>query len=188
MLLQPPPSDSLAGQIVRLEKSPHVALVVGETPDAPPGDLLHQGAVIVRYGLALLYERDYLLVQWAYDDFRREYHGAAAIDFIIRHGDPFPRADVVGQRVSTGQRADLFLKQLDPARGLFAFAYATREAARPVARLDAVVWVEAGAVGLAALAVDDARAAPLLRQAVPCLSVGNAALSRLGELLAAWPR
>ncbi len=133
-----------------------------------PGQLLHMGRLVVSYGLAFLYEPDFLLPQWAYDDFRRAYHADAALDFMMRKGDAFPRADVIGQRVSTGARTALFLKQLDLGRGVLAFAYASLDAPRPLARLDAALWVEPTASAWGDLPGGDERPSVWLRRAVPC--------------------
>lgn len=140
------------------------------------GDVLAAGALTVAYGFALLYVEDYVLVQYAFDDFRRAYHGADALDFMLRQGDRFPRADVVGRRVSDGARADLFLKQVDVARGLQAFAFHDLADSRPVARIDGVVWSPAGV----------AESPPVLLQAaVPChlLDPGQAVATAVAGLL-----
>lgn len=184
MPLRPPPSDTLSGCLLRFAEE-RVVLVMGGQLIDPLGEVLHCGDVTIYYALALLYERDYLLLQWAYDDFRREYHAAEAVDFVLRRGDAFPRADVVGRRVSTGQRADLFLKQLDLGRGLLAFAYADADAPHPLARLDAALWIDDSVQGWAPLATDDPRTPALLRRAVPCYALPAASLPNLPDLLRA---
>ncbi len=184
MQLQPPPADTLDGCVIRLADR-RVVLVMGDLPPALPGEVLHRGPVTIYYALALLYEQDYLLPQWAYDDFRREYHGAAAVDFMLRRGDAFPRADVVGRRVSNGQRTELFLKQLDLGRGLLAFVYPHADAPQPLARLDAALWVDETAHSCTPLAAGDPRAPALLRQAVPCYVLPMAWLTNLPSWLGA---
>lgn len=176
MLLQPPPSDTLNGYLVRLADG-RVALMIGDLSPVPSCEVLHCGPVTIYYALALLYEQDYLLPQWAYDDFRREYHGAAAIDFMLRRGDAFPRADVIGRRVSNGQRADLFLKQLDLGRGLLAFVYSSADTPQPLARLDVVLWVDDAVQRCTPLAADDPRVPTLLWKAVPCYALPTSQLA-----------
>mgnify|MGYP005852662211 CR=1 FL=1 len=168
MDLQPPPHDIFQGAVTHVGDPPIAVLVIGAPGTGMPGQRLYIGRMVVLYGLAFLYEPDFLLPQWAYDDFRREYHADAALDFMMRKGEAFPRADVVGQRVSTGTRTDLFLKQLDLGRGVLAFAYASLDAPKPLARLSAALWVEPTAPGWRDLPDGDERASVWLRQAVPC--------------------
>ncbi len=184
MQLRPPPSDTLSGCLLRLADG-RAVLVTGGQPADLPGEVLHCGDVTIYYALALLYEQDYLLLQWAYDDFRREYHGAEAVDFVLRRGDAFPRADVVGRRISNGQRSDLFLKQLDLGRGLLAFAYAHADDPQPLARLEAAFWVDEAVQECTVLAADDPRAPILLRRAVPCYVLPASSLPSLPNLLRA---
>lgn len=179
------PCDVFDGCVVRVGDPPQAALIVGADTRLLGSELLHQGKLVVAYGLALLYELDFLLPQWVHDDFRREYHGADALDFTLRKGDAFPRADVVGRRVSTGERAELFLKQLDLARGAQAFAYASFDAPTPFARLDAALWVDADVPGFSALPAGDARATEWLRKAVPCFIGPPASLEQLAAHLSA---
>ncbi len=168
MKLYPPPSDVLKGYLMRLRGSSGMTLVGGQVPhDFPLGALLC-GEITVYYGLALLYEQDFLLPQWVYDDFRREHHGADALDFMLRQGDAFPRADVVGCRASTGQRADLFLKQLDLARGVSAFVLIAPGTPKPFARLDLAVWADLEATGCSEMPLNDGRFPTLLHMAVRC--------------------
>ncbi len=183
MELSPPPSDDVEGILIQLEGRPRVVLVRDAPSDSLPGEVIHSGRMVVCYALPFLYERDSLLPQLVVDDFRRMYHGRAALEFMIQRGDAFPRADVIGRRVSTGRRADLFLKQLDLAAPLEAYVYIHLEALRPLARLDMAVWVDEAALGWAKLA-DDSLVPGLLQQAVPCYQINQSLLNRLPEWVA----
>jgi hypothetical protein len=185
MQLQPPPSDTLPGVLVRVGTHPWLALIAGGSLESLPGKVLISGELSIFYALPYLYEQDYLLPQWCYDDFRCEYHGEAAIDFMLRRGDAFPRADVVGRRLSTGERDDRYVKEIDLAAGLFAFACAAGSIGTPLTRIDAAVWPDASVDDRTPLADDDARASRLLRLAVPCVAVPPTSLARLPALMEA---
>lgn len=181
------PTDYLTGCVVRpTEDGPAVLLVTDGAPCPLRGALL-AGEIALRYGLAMLYEPGYLLVGWVHDDFRREYEGEAAFDFMLHRGDRFPRADVLGQRVSTGAREEMFLKQFDLARGVFAFAAAPAGQARPVL-LGAAVWLDAAADAVTPLGEGDERTPALLARAVPCVAAPPAALRDLPALLEGLPQ
>lgn len=182
--LQELPHDELDGQIVRLDEEA-AALIAGAGRARLPGELLYTGRVIVVYGLSLLYKRGTLLVDWVYDDFRREHRGKAALDFILRRGDLFPRADVGGWRAGMGSREELFLKQLDLAPGLQAVVYPASGGAAPLALLSAAVWIDASVEGWQEPPVDDVRIPALLRRAVPCWLVQPGALRDLAPMLGA---
>ncbi len=185
MQLQPPPSDTLPGALLSVKARPWLALVAGSSLGALPGEVLISGDLSIFYALPYLYEQDYLIPQWCYDDFQREYHGEAAIDFMLRRGDAFPRADVVGRRLSTSLRDDRYVKEIDLAAGVFAFACAAGSEVTPLARLDVAVWPDVTAGGWMPLPEDDARASPLLRLAVPCVAVPPADLASLPVIVAA---
>jgi hypothetical protein len=183
MELSPPPSDDVKGALFRWGEYPKVVLVKDGWPSHLPGEVLHTGQMVVCYALPFLYERDSLLPQLVVDDFRRMHHGRVALEFMIRRGDAFPRADVVGRRVSTGQRADLFLKQLDLAAPLEAYVYSHLDALLPLARLDMVVQVDDAIPDWSAL-TDDEAVPSLLRQAVPCYRINRRSLDCLPEWVA----
>lgn len=176
------PGDAITGQVV-WTGGERVALIVGTAPGALPGDVIHGGSLMLRYGLPFLYKRDNFLIEWVYDDFRREYTGEAALDFIRRKGERFPRADVGGWLVSTGKPQELFLKQLDIAAGLQAFAYRGQSVDALIARIDTVVWVDASAEGWGSLPPTDERAPLLLRRAVPCWLANPRELPSLPDYL-----
>lgn len=174
------PHDEIDGHIVRLDDDA-AALIAGAGEARLPFDVAYTGRVTIGYGLSLLYKKDTLLVEWVYDDFRREHRGEAALDFILRRGDLFPRADVGGWRAGTGSREELFLKQLDLAPGLQAVAFFAQGAAP--ALLSVAVWVDAAVDGWQEPPADDSRIPPLLRQAVPCWLSHPAALAEVSRLI-----
>lgn len=178
------PCDELAGYVVRVEGA-GTALVSGAPHGLLPGEVLHHGLMVLRYGIPLLLKKDTLLVEWVFDDFRREHRGDAALDFILRRGDLFPRADVGGFHVSTGKPEEIFLKQLDLALGLWAYAYRSGDLTGLVSRLDAAVWLDARAEGWEGPPMDDGRIPARLRQAVLCWVVNPGALCELPERLPA---
>lgn len=178
-----PAHDVILGALVQPVKDGLVLLLAGSDRRVAErmGEVLAAGELIVAYGFPLLYEEDSLLVQFAYDDFRRAYHGRDALSFLFRQGDRFPRADAVGRRVSDGVLMELFAKQVDVAQGLQAFAYRVLDDPQPLARIDGVVWgYSAG---------EEDRPPALLQQAVPCHNVDvdripAAVANLLGELQA----
>ncbi|HEC21511.1 MAG TPA: hypothetical protein ENI95_01185 [Chloroflexi bacterium] len=179
-------SDMLQGVVLRFDALRGAVLLIG--PVSVGGDLtgevLRRGDVVIGYGLAFLYEEDALLPRLVIDDFQREYRGREALDFMLRRGDAFPRADVFGRRVSTGTEEWLFLKQLDLAGPLRAFVYGSLEASRPLARLRAAIWLETGLADPVALPEDDERVPAFLRRSVPCFGLSPLHLPELPRLLA----
>lgn len=176
------PGDEITGQLV-WTGGERVALVCGAAFGPLPGEVITGGGLMLRYGLPFLYKRDHFLIEWVYDDFRREHSGEAALDFIRRQGERFPRADVGGWLVSTGKPKELFLKQLDIGAGLQVLAYRGQNVDALLARIDAAVWLDAAVEGWGVLPPDDERAPVLLRRAVPCWLVNQEALAALPDHL-----
>jgi hypothetical protein len=164
------------GAVVAMHDPTGLALFVDPCSALPTGELVVRGALIVAPGVPLLYEMDAVLVESVYDDYRREHHGAEALTFMLHHGQAFPRADVLGRRVSTGAAVELFLKQLDLGAGLHIFAY--RALDRPaLGRLEAAVWARPGSRGWVRASVDGERIPAWLRRSIPCWDVGIGALT-----------
>jgi len=178
------PCDELAGYVVQVDGT-GTALICGAPYGPLPGEVLHHGPMVLRYGIPLLLKKDTLLVEWVFDDFRREHRGDAALDFNLRRGDLFPRADVGGFHVTTGKPAEIFLKQLDLALGLWVYAYRSDDLAGLVSRIGAAVWLDARAAGWEEPPLDDGRIPALLRRAVPCWVVHPGALCELPQRLPA---
>lgn len=178
--LQPPPTDTLNGHLLTLPDGGQTVLVVGaRSKKSLPGRLMHAGEIEVRYGLALLLDQDFVIPQFAMDDFRREYHAEEAIHFLLTRGDSYPRADVIGHRLSTNQREELFLKQIDLGQGLVAFAYAEGQPEQLLARIHIAVFLNVG--------VRDWSLAPppstLFGLAVRCYQLPPENIPRLAEYL-----
>jgi hypothetical protein len=170
------PSLTVSGAVVAMCDPTGLALFVDPGRALPLGELVARGALTVAPGVPLLYEVDAVLVESVYDDYRREHHGAEALAFLLRHGQAFPRADVVGRRVSTGEAVELFLKQLDLGAGLHIFAY--RMPGDPaLGRLEAAVWARPGSRGWVRASVDGERIPAWLRRSIPCWDVGIGALT-----------
>jgi hypothetical protein len=164
-------SLTVSGAVVAMRDPTGLALFVDPGSALPPGELIARGTLIVAPGVPLLYEVDAVLVESVYDDYRREHRGAEALAFLLRHGQAFPRADVLGRRVSTGAAVELYLKQLDLAARLHILVY--RAPDRPaLGRLEAAVWARSGVEGWARAPVDGERVPAWLRRSIPCWDAG----------------
>lgn len=157
--------DLLAGTLIQVGEAQRKVLLIDAQGDDLPGKVLHQGRVLLCYALAFLYKPDWLIPDYAMDDFQHVYRGQDALAFLVHRGYLFPRGDAAGKRVTTGKREELFVKQLDLAGPIAAFAYPEAGSKRPLARLDTVAWVDPRATGLATLPPSDDRASTWLRQA-----------------------
>ncbi|GEM_PF-845475 len=164
MAEQDKPCDRLSGAVWKAGNPAQTLLLVGELSAGLPGTLLHCGSVLICYGLAFLYEPDWLIPSLARDDFRRVYRGKDALEFLLHKGDLFPRGDVAGWRVSNGEWEDRFIKQIDLARPPAAFVCIEGRCGGPLARLDAALWVDPDARPWASLPPDDERAPAWLRK------------------------
>ena len=183
MNVDTPAHDMLSGWLVRLGDRRWATLIVDADDNPRPGHLLYAGDLLVCYAVPYLYEKKAFVPHLLVDDFGREFVGKAALDFMVQKGDAFPRADVYGRWVSTGEQDAVFLKQLDMAAKLEAHIYESANAPLPLARLDAVVWVADGLVGLHGLDAHDERTPEMLRRAVPVFKVGTPQLHQLPGLL-----
>lgn len=172
--LAPPASDSTEGMLVRLPDSTHLGLFLNLKLAAEGWDVVHRGPLVLCYGFPYLVRpEDTLLPQWVFDDFRTQHHGADALTFMLDRGGAFPRADVAGRRVSTGQRDDRFFKEMDLAAALRAVAYRSQDDEVALGYVISVAWIEAGTGGLSQLDAEDERPTPWMRQAVACWRVGR---------------
>lgn len=181
MELQPPPSSSIQGSVLRTGSRPWHALLVGHLPaDAQPGRLIAGGHLLIIYAFALLFEQDFVLPQFVLDDFGRAYHAANAIEFMLSRGDSYPRADVTGRHMSSGEQRTYFLKQVDLARPA-AFAGEAIRHRTPSIALDIAVWLDDVPPAWSPLAKDDPRPPALLRRFVPVFRMNAAHLFTLPE-------
>jgi hypothetical protein len=180
--------DLLSGCLVWIGYRRWMALIVGGGDRPPLGQLAHAGDLAVCYAVPHLYEERLFVPHLVVDDFGREFTGKAALKFMVQKGDAFPRADVYGHWVDTGEQDSVFLKQLDMADRIEALAYESAHSPLPLARLDAVAWVEDGPIGLRRLSERDDRAPEMLRRAVPVFEVGSSRLGLLPGALAGSKR
>jgi hypothetical protein len=139
--MQKVPSDRLTGSIIKVNDR-HVLLSGAEVRPLP-GKLLYSGLVVFRYGVALLNTpAESILPYMVYDDFQREHTGFDAIQFMVEKGDSYPRADVLGYRVSDGKYRERFMKEFDLARPLRLFAYPGEQAVTPLFDVQAAIHLE----------------------------------------------
>jgi hypothetical protein len=181
-------AEVVAGALIRFKGREWTALMVGKETLPPEAAVIHRGEMILRYALAFLFEPDWLLPHVVIDDFGRKHEGRAALDFMERQGERFPRADVTGWRVVAGKSDVVFLKHLDIARSCGVFAYEGSEIKTPLARIDAAVWVDVGVTGWARLGEDDGRVPELLGRSIGCYTLSPGELGDLGMLMDQWVR
>jgi hypothetical protein len=176
----------LNGALVEIGERPRRILLTGTLSEKLPGRVLYKGSITLRYGLAFLYERDAFFVERIIDDFGRQFEGQQALDFAARGGDAFPRATVVGVRASSGEKTEVFLKQLDLARDALPTAYCAEDDVRPAGFVDIAIWIDAASSDWDRinLADDTPLSAPLV-SAVPCFRLPSDQLTRLPALVAA---
>jgi hypothetical protein len=180
-----PAHDLLAGALVRIGYRRWMTLIVGAGDRPAPGQNVRTGDLAVCYAVPYLFEQRSFVPHVVIDDFGREYTGNAALNFMVQRGDAFPRADVYGHWVGTGEQDHVFLKQLDLAARIEAFGCESASAPIPLARLDAVVWAEDEPIDLHRLDENDDRAPELLRRAIPVYRIGASRLQQLPGMLSA---
>lgn len=163
--LAPPPTISVQGVLLAPPKEPRRALVAGELSEVELMSYQQIKRYELRFGIAFLYELDYLYPQLVIDDFARRHHGEAGIDFMLREGDAFPRADVIGVRQSTGLTDQVFMKQVDLASNLRCFAL---DVFNTLTKLDFIIWVDPSFEVWQYLSESDLRANPLMRYSMEC--------------------
>jgi len=129
-----PMTERVVGALTRLDG--HVLL--SPTP-LPAGELLAQGPLILRYGIAYLGKAQLCLVpDLIVADYGALLTGDEAWEFLMRRGHLFPRADVFGWR-SDDDEDMARLKQLDLDHPYAVFAYRREEDARPFAEVSALI-------------------------------------------------
>ncbi len=180
--LQPPVTISVQGVLLKIDGQPY-CVVLGDPPLDAPGDVMQRGPINLSFGMALLYEPDFILPQLLIDDFGNQYTGEAALDFMLNKGDSYPRADVTGRRASTDQTDTLFLKQIDLAQGLHCLAAVSHQQSL-LCRVGAAVWPDALSTRIHTMPANDVRASRLLKLSARCLVVPVHQLSSLPSYLA----
>lgn len=93
-------------------------------PDAQalgPDEPVFGPPVSLQPGYPLITEADYVLPGEVIDDVGQHWSAPFCYQWIEERGDLFPRADVIGQRASTGATHSVFMKELDLVQlGVFA--------------------------------------------------------------------
>ena len=117
-------------------------LIVGRGRLPARTKLIGRDQLVIAYAFHQLMSPELWLPQLVIDEFRREFHGREAIDFMLNRGNRYPRADAIGIRLSDRARADLYIKEVDIAAGLRAVAFAGEEATPPLGRVGAAAWLD----------------------------------------------
>lgn len=109
-------------------------------PDAEAlGPPLFGPPVSLRPGYHLITEPDYVLPNEVIDDIGQRWTAPFCYQWMEERGDLFPRADVIGQRASTGAAQSVFMKELDLVQiAVFAGPLRARADALPV-RVDLAI-------------------------------------------------
>jgi len=183
MQAQSPYMDCVEGTLIRL--GTHTVLLIGFGDLEPPGSILAAGQMALCYAIVLLYEEDDAVIpQLAIDDFRRQYTGAAALDFLYDKGDAFPRADVLGLRVSTGRAVQVFVKELDLARPYRLYILDPDPGANPaLTRVNTVIWAGEATGCTPMLSIEERHISPYLGRSVPQFVCGPDSLGTLPAML-----
>lgn len=151
------------------------------------GDLPKQFArypLVVRYGFAYLYaEDDFLIVTQVYDDHQRQHFGLEAVDFVESRGARFPRSDAIGYRVSDLKYREDFIRNLDIARPLFAFAFMSDALTEPFSIISKTIWATTKADGLEQVPDHEDLQLSLLGKATTCYAAHPTVLTDLPNLL-----
>lgn len=136
-----PVTDQVAGAIVQVDGA--CALAIGAADlDTPPAPLW------VRYGVRLLGKPHLSIVPGLVAiDYGELLTGDEAWDFLVRHSNLYPRAEVFGFR-DDGRDDMLYVKQLDLALPMQVLVYTDPQSSTPAARPSALIAPEALAAAL----------------------------------------
>ena len=191
MNLPPPYQDHLSGACVRLPEA--TALLAGgewraaEAALRAQGETLLSGGLALRYALPFQYEDDALIPQLVFDDHRREHTGQALFTFVYARGSAYPRADVIGVRLSGGEE-EARLKDFDLAVPMVPVAYSREEPQAGPARVDVGVIVDVSAEEWQVIEADGPKTElpALFVEHRPCFRLNAALAPELSALLEAW--
>ena len=117
-----------------------ITLVVGK----PTADLASYapriaGTVVLRYGISLQTPASHTIIPGLFVSERGvALVGREAWDFMLAHFQLYPRADVVGFRVSNGAPLQVFLRELDFGTPIRIFAYESVDISLPPAEITQV--------------------------------------------------
>jgi hypothetical protein len=189
MTLPTPYEDQLTGACVRLNEV--ILLLTGQRwqAAAAQGDHLLSGRLALRYALPFLYDDDALIPRLVFDDHRQEHTGRELFTFVEKRGHAYPRADVVGVRVS-GEPDEIRLRDLDLAEPLIVLVHSQDDDRLPAVRINTCVLLhpEADEVGWQTIRREhDAGTLPeLLVENVPSFRLDPASLLDRPTLLESW--
>ena len=91
----------------------HILVYGPEAEALGPVGPLFGPPVSLRPGYHLIAEPDYLLPNEVIDDIGQHWTAPFCYQWMEERGDLFPRADVIGQRASTGASQNVFMKEMD---------------------------------------------------------------------------
>lgn len=132
-----PIGDSFQGLVQKLDE----AVLLAASPLAG-AEILHQGSMILRYGVVYLGKPHFSIVPGLLAlDYGAFKTGEEAWEFLLHKSNLFPRADVLGYR-NDGEDAQVFVKELDLVWPFHILAYPTAEASKPLAQISAVISEE----------------------------------------------
>ena len=178
VVLASPPTITVKGLLTLADNAKPNVIVTGDVRRLRKPPEMKSATFELRFGVAMLYETDYIFPQLVIDDFAQQYYGRDGIAFMLDQGDAFPRADVMGVRKSTSMPEHLFMKQIDLARDLHCFA--NRNATHDT-KLDAVVWIDPSENTWQSLKAADLRADDLLLRSVHCHTTNLTDLDKIIE-------
>jgi hypothetical protein len=185
----PPYEDPLNGACLRFDEVTLLLTGEGWAAERLPGDLLVSGGLSLRYALPFLFDDDALVPQLVFDDHREEHTGRELFTFVAKRGHAYPRADVVGVRLS-GNPDEIRMRELDLAEPLVVLIQSQDDEELPAARPDICVLLDSQANEEGWESVARERAAgtlpELLVESVPCFRLNPASLLDLPGLLDAW--
>lgn len=129
-------SDRLEGQVVLVGGIPLLT-----TLQDAPGEVLAAGPLLLRYGLVCLETPQHCLVpELVVMEYGEQLNGEAAWDFLLRHSNLHPRAEVFGRR-DDGFEDQLRVSRLDLAQPprVLAWPQSAGDSTVPLARPVAVL-------------------------------------------------
>ena len=189
MTLPPPHEDHLTGACARLNEVTLLLTGQGWQSAAAQADFLLAGGLSLHYALPFLYDDDALVPSLVFDDHQQEHTGRELFTFVAKRGHAYPRADVVGVRMS-GEPDEIRLRELDLAEPLVVLVHSQDDAGQPAVQIDICVLLDpqADEVGWQNIPHEHVMGTlpELLVQNVPIFRLNLASLSDLPTLLEAW--
>ncbi|MBX3083158.1 MAG: hypothetical protein KF716_16115 [Anaerolineae bacterium] len=137
--------EIIEGSVYELPEA--TTLVVGQaTADLASYAPRIAGTVVLRYGLSLQTPSTNAIIPGLFVSEKGvALVGREAWDFMLAHFQLYPRADVVGFRVSNGAPLQVFLRELDFGTPIRVFAYESVDISLPPAEITQVRFGDAAA-------------------------------------------